>query len=291
MSKKFTENPLFIIGNPRSGTSLLRLMLTSHSKICIPPECGFIQWWHAKYENWNKSDSENSEKISDFIKDLSHSKKIETWNLKFENVSTLIAEHHPENYAELCFCVIKAYSLEKKKNTLYLGDKNNYYTEHLGFLTNLYPEAKFVTIIRDVRDVVCSYIDVNNITQNLAYKPEFSSDEIEIAKSWHTTNTNILTYENSSSNWVLIKYEDLLEKPEKTLRLICDFLGVQFENSMLEYNLKNKEPLEMMAWKLKTLEKPDLSRVGRYKYLLSADVQFKIMNHTAILMKKLGYNV
>jgi hypothetical protein len=291
MSKKFTEKPLFIIGNPRSGTSLLRLMLTSNSKICIPPECGFIQWWHAKYENWNKSDSENSEKISEFIKDLSHSKKIETWNLKFENVSTLIAEHLPENYAQLCICVIKAYSLQNGKNTLYFGDKNNYYTEYIDLLKNIYPEAKFVSIVRDVRDVVCSYLDVNSIPQNLAYKPEFSSDEIEIAKSWHATNNNILSHAQQSRNWLLVKYEDLLENPEKTLHLICDFLEISYENSMLEYNLLNKEPKEMMAWKQKTEEKPDLSRVGRFKNMLSADVQIKIMYHANVLMRKLGYNV
>jgi hypothetical protein len=36
------QEPIFILGNPRSGTSLLRLMLHSHSEICIPPESHFF---------------------------------------------------------------------------------------------------------------------------------------------------------------------------------------------------------------------------------------------------------
>ena len=45
------DTNLFIIGNPRSGTSLFRIMLSCHPEIIVPPECGFIQWWHDKYQN------------------------------------------------------------------------------------------------------------------------------------------------------------------------------------------------------------------------------------------------
>ena len=46
----------FILGNPRSGTTLLRLMLNSHPKLGVPPECGMIQWWNEKYKNKNLQD-------------------------------------------------------------------------------------------------------------------------------------------------------------------------------------------------------------------------------------------
>ncbi|MDC3391597.1 sulfotransferase [Candidatus Thioglobus sp.] len=54
------------MGNPRSGTTLLRLILTSNSKITIPPECSFIIWLFDKYSNWKPSDSSNFLKVASF---------------------------------------------------------------------------------------------------------------------------------------------------------------------------------------------------------------------------------
>jgi hypothetical protein len=57
------KKQVFIIGNPRSGTSLLRIMLNSHSSMVVPPECGFIQWWYQKYKDWPSNYT-----INDFVK-------------------------------------------------------------------------------------------------------------------------------------------------------------------------------------------------------------------------------
>ncbi len=43
------NRPIIVLGNPRSGTTMFRLMLTAHSEICIPPECGFFQWYYPDF--------------------------------------------------------------------------------------------------------------------------------------------------------------------------------------------------------------------------------------------------
>jgi hypothetical protein len=66
----------FIIGNPRSGTTLFRLMLNKHSKMIVPPEAGFLVWLYKdiKDENFNKG-------YRKFIELLRDTSKIETWNI------------------------------------------------------------------------------------------------------------------------------------------------------------------------------------------------------------------
>jgi len=44
-------NPIFIIGNPRLGTSLLRVILNAHPNLVIPPECGFAMWLYPQFKN------------------------------------------------------------------------------------------------------------------------------------------------------------------------------------------------------------------------------------------------
>ena len=69
------SNPFFILGNPRSGTTLLRLMLDAHPKMTVPPECGFIVWFYDKYKSWSDSDK-STLNIQMFIEDLQTAKKI-----------------------------------------------------------------------------------------------------------------------------------------------------------------------------------------------------------------------
>src|SRR3972149_1986006 len=97
--------PVFVIGNPRSGTTLLRLMLNNHRNIVVPPECGFAVWWYAKYKDWSKDSCQGHHCLDRFLKDLMTSKKIETWNLDFGALGKYIQSVKPFNYAELVSCI------------------------------------------------------------------------------------------------------------------------------------------------------------------------------------------
>ena len=126
-----TYQNVFIIGNPRSGTSLFRMMMSSHSSIVVPPECGFIQWWYKDYGNWSIENSKSILDIKKFVSDLKTSKKIETWELDFQSLENLINKEQPISYKELTSLVIKQYANQKEKYPVVLGDKNNYYIDHL----------------------------------------------------------------------------------------------------------------------------------------------------------------
>ena len=107
MSKFLWHKPIFILGNPRSGTSLLRLMLHSHSHISIPPESHFFLWLEDKYKDWNISRLEN------YIIDLCASTKFETWNINHEDLLVFLKKQRISSYGHLTSLVHYFYSLQE----------------------------------------------------------------------------------------------------------------------------------------------------------------------------------
>ncbi len=288
---------LFVLGNPRSGTSLFRLMLTSHPAICVPPECGYIQWWFTTYKDWSEDDSVSLSKVRDYVKDVSISKKIETWNLDYHGLTELILKLKPKSYAELSLCAIIQYAKQTGKAPVYLGDKNNYYINHLDLLATVFPKAKYLIITRDGRDVACSYQALATIKSDSPYKPKLSTDINIIANEWASSNENLFLFRKKVGDQgaMMVRFEDLVLKAEFVLRQVCAFLDISYNDSMMHYHTQNKqfelEPAQLIEWKAKTLEVPDKSNIYKYKNLLSA-ADTAVFNAVAgSTLSKLGYEL
>lgn len=270
---------LFIIGNPRSGTSLLRIMLNSNNSIVVPPECGYIQWWYFKYKDWPVGGN-----LQNFIDDLRTSKKIETWQLDYKLLYEYLKENQPESYQSLIFKVIEFYGFSKhnKFKTDVLGDKNNYYINHLEQLKQIAPKAKFIFIVRDPRDVYCSYKGIAKLNSASAYVPNLPQDLDGFIKSWNQNQKQIIEFikELNWSNYHILNYEDLVSNTQFELKEICNFLEVNFTDEMLSYYTSNDEPQDLLDWKKKTLKPPDVSSIGQYSKLLQIDEIQKIVSKT-----------
>jgi hypothetical protein len=287
-----SKKVIFVIGNPRSGTSLLRIMLHSHPSICIPPECGYVQWWWKKYKNWSVSDNSSSEKRHEYIQDLKSSKKIETWDLDYTQLEELIITEKPANYSELSLLGIQQYGMQQGKSTIYFGDKNNYYIDHLELIDSLYPQSKILHIVRDGRDVACSYLALNKLDSNSPYLPKLANSIKEIAEDWVRNNLIVEDFlaDRDLSNNFRVRYEDVILDSEKSLTEICNWLGISYSMEMMKYTETQVEPLATMDWKKKTREMPDSNNIGKYKEVLGPrDIEF--FNNTAKeMLQKYAYH-
>ncbi len=279
-------SPFFILSNPRSGSSLLRIICESHSQLCVPPESGFMEWWYPKYMDWKKIDSRDNQKVNLFVNDLLTSKKIETWNFDRQFLITLIQKEQPKNYSELIALIYLAFGLKNKKKTKVWGDKNNYYIHQTALLHTLYPKAKYIHLIRDGRDVATSYIALKDLRSESNYVPKLTSNITEIAKEWNSNNMVLHTFFKTMDKKKVIRiyFEDIIKNLKQECIRITDFLEVPLEESMLNYYIMNKtqeiEPTETLDWKKKTLEKPDTDAIGKYKHMLS-DEEIAIFNNIA----------
>lgn len=287
---------VFILGNPRSGTSLFRLMLNAHPQIISPPECGFLHWWSSKYKDWSSNDN-TSDRVLEFVSDVKSSKKMEDWNLDFENLKQKIRTENPKNYAELGELVYLLFAEQKGKVPSIIADKNNYYINHLNDLKEIWPTAKYILVIRDGRDVACSYLNIEKLVTDSPYKPKLSTDISTIAKEWVTNNNNIIRFINSQENnqGLVVRYEDVVANPAHFLSNVCQFLGVDFDTEMLSYYIKNAEqqdePSSTLDWKKKTLEKPDENNIGKYKIELQKESIDEFNTIANDLLQKFNYEI
>lgn len=291
----FGMESLFVLGNPRSGTSLLRLLLTSHSSIIIPPECGFILWLYPKYSKWNIDCSKDFDTIKKFCDDLFSCKKIETWGLERSRLIQEIARIKPKNYNLLCECIYILYGDVVGKKSIIWGDKNNYYLHFLDDLLTIFPDAKFLHIVRDGRDVACSYRNAMSLCSGSPYAPNLPLGIQEISLEWKDSVDKINIFFNKlrDNKCHTIKYEDLVMDSVKTLQNVCQWLGVPYESCMLNFYIENKqkklEPELTLDWKQKTLLPIKTDSVGQYEKQMHDMDQVLFLKNAKDVLEKYNY--
>lgn len=270
MNKFKWQSPIFILGNPRSGTSLLRLMLDSHNDICIPPESHFFLWLEERYSEWDNN------LLDTYIDDLYASTKFETWNINKDELKQFLGSKVIESYAHLNSLIYHYYCVLQGRQVIYWGDKNSLWVDKLHKIPKHYPNAFFIHIIRDGRDVACSYRSLNSRIINSKYAPNLPNDIEEIAKAWISNIKGIEYFLRAlnTQNIIQIRYEDLLKQPQKTLQSILNKIDLNFSKVQMQYYLKDKsniEPSDFFVWKEKLVQPPDLSNIGKYKLQLSPE--------------------
>jgi len=215
---------VFCTGSPKSGTTFLQMILNNHPEVSCPPEhylYSFLTNTLPKvFDNYNKS--------VEFIDKMTAKQGAPVFN--------------DADVKEVGKFVIKlaAYKGAKGKKVKWYGIKDDQLTEQNGFnlLSQLFPEAKFIAIIRDPRSVVVSAWHFN-----IRIHPDFlesigNNKEKWIehgAKCWlRDTNNLINFFKKSPSKVFLCRYEDLLLNPFENYKKIFEFLEVNTDDNLIE---------------------------------------------------------
>ena len=254
------DPPIFIIGSPRSGTTLLRLMLTCHRNIMIPPECGFAVWLYDNNKTWNIE--QDTDILGRWVEDLMGCHKIETWEMEPRALLTFLQRRRPSSYPEAVSAVYEFYGKARGRTFSRWGDKNNFHLDYVETIKSMFPRAFFIHLVRDGRDVACSYRGLNATTMDSEYAPRLPNAIREIASVWKADVAGVRkAFESFGREQVSeIRYEALVAAPEATLETLCRFLGETYDEGMLSYPAINRdeqlEPAEFLQWKEKTLQPP-----------------------------------
>jgi hypothetical protein len=197
----------------------------------------------------------------------------------------------PDNYARLVECVYLAFASQFKPTAKYWGDKNNFHMTHVDELADMFPTSRFVHIIRDVRDVACSYRELETLKSDSPYRPALPGLADEIANEW---NTNVSAVVNSfatlsDERTLTVRYEDLVSLTRETLIDLCQFLMIPFRKEMLDFYQQDLEPGQTIDWKKLTQSPISGSRVGRFKKTLGQDDVEYFQNNCERHLKQFGY--
>ncbi len=229
-----THAPIaFLVAKDRSGTTLLQTMLDSHPNICAPLESRFVLHLKNKYQNKNHWNLKLKEQ---FIKDLFlEQKMVLLWELDMENLQKRIGAL-PENttYGEVCKQVyVSSKSFHPKETAKLIVDKNPIYAIMIPLLKEIYPNAKFIHLVRDYRGNVNS---IFSLYKKISIK--------KLGQSWVMNNQEIEKEKSlQPENFITLRYEDLLDNPETELTNLTNFFNLEFHPNMLTYHERISEAI------------------------------------------------
>lgn len=205
---------VFVAGPLRSGSTLMTLMLDRHPSLKNPGEFDFLFDAFGVDGGMARAQAMSSEELDDFYSDdrgyLSSAIRLGPAAAVPRRLRELVAR-----YAEGVPC-------------LALSIHRNFVTAH-----ELFPEARFIHILRDPRDCAKSAVAAGfagNVYHGL--EPWLNSEE-----SWDRLVPRL-----NPDQYVQVRYEELVAEPERVLTEICDFLGLSYEPQMLDLSGTTYEP-------------------------------------------------
>jgi Sulfotransferase family len=211
----------FIVGSARSGTTLLRLMLNAHRDIAVPPESRFI------VQLWTGQDEVDAASITDRLR--TH-KQFAAWELPIEEVAQTLGESARISYATAITAPHKLYAAKRGKSRW--GDKTPRYVEEIPLLARLFPDSRFIHVIRDGRNVALSYADVPFGPKTFGQAAALWRDRVRAGMR----DGRPL----GPDRYQEIHYERLVTDVEAETKALCDFLGVEFDPEILDYAEKTR---------------------------------------------------
>jgi hypothetical protein len=207
----------FIVGSPRSGTTLLRAMLDSHPDLAIPPESYFIVSLAGMAgEQFD---------LNRFRQALLGHEWFGLWQISDAEVTEVLQESSPSTYSDAIREVYELYA--KKHGKPRYGDKTPRYSIHIPLLTSLFPDARFIHIIRDGRDVSLSLMDVRLGRGHVREAARLWRSRVKAARR--------SGQQVGPSRYREIRYEDLVDDPEAAIRPLCAFIDLPFDPGILTY--------------------------------------------------------
>lgn len=212
--------PIFILGVPRSGTTLLRTLLDSHPHIACGPECPWIAGRYGKGTHFKALFETLRSDLHGPVRNYTGVGEAEVARILGRAVSDIL--------------MTSARARGKKR----WAEKTPVHLLDLDFLHACFPEACFVHIVRDGRDVACSafngreswggvHVDVDGMV------PITRPTVLRIWGDW------LDRLESARERFDMpvheLRYEDLVARPEAALRRLLDFLEEPYDARMVEY--------------------------------------------------------
>jgi hypothetical protein len=227
----------FVCGVTRSGTTLVRLMLDSHPELAIPGETH----WVPKLIKAQERSGHTGDELADLIVDH---KRWGDFHLDANDLRARFRALDPVTAADAIRAFYILYA-EREGKSRY-GDKTPGYVKEMRRIQRVLPEARFVHIIRDGRDVSLSHLRMN-------WGPETYAQS---ARLWRNRIRKARKMAPSIEHYIEIKFEDLVADTEGVVRRVCDFVELDFDPVMLDYHERAEQRLAEKARELPRRNRP-----------------------------------
>jgi hypothetical protein len=208
------SRPIFIVGCPRSGTSLLRNLLRSHPHLAFPRESHFIPGFSRAY-----GDPGDEHAAIDLARRVLSLSWIDRWELDL----TPEAFASCRSFRAVVSTLFEAWAVREGKPRW--GDKTPHYVTEIPTLMRLFPEGQVIHVVRDGRDVAASWVRTRLHPANLY-------TAATLWRAWVRAGRHAGAALPGDA-YTEVSYERLVGDTRATMEAVCAVLGEPFRDAVL----------------------------------------------------------
>jgi hypothetical protein len=272
--------PIFVVGFPRSGTTLLSAMLSSHPDIA----CGVETHFFSTLSEQDLADAAHDphwpglavQKVAALCS--AGQPLLNMYDITEDELRTELIKRSGEKQA-LLDGLLSLYARREGK-TIWLEKTPNHLAQ-LRRMREVFPDARIIRIVRDPRDSLRSIFQ-------LQWAPD---SMLALAYDFRFRHDGAQHFFNTDPNSVTVKYEELVQYPESVLKQLCAFLKIQFNKCMLDTSTAGqKVRSENEPWKQQVSGKLDPGRLYVWKREMDPRVAHAVSAVMDGFIKEFGYD-
>lgn len=240
---------VFVVGNSRSGTTLMSRVLGRHSDIYQLNELHFYEELYEPQINSPRlSESERNNLFNTLMaRDIYGYLEYKSKDPLFSHLEFPLPANTDEAIGVFQHMLSTRTRTAEKKHFCEQTPRNAFYIEDI--LTS-FPDSQIVFMLRDPRAVLLSqklkwkrrYLGASNIPLRESIRSWANFHPYLISKMWSSIAKIALQYENHP-NVTLVKFEEFTQNPQATIVNLCGKLNIQFEENMLQVEVKGSSTI------------------------------------------------
>lgn len=267
MSNEPVKGPIFIGGAGRSGTSLLRVILDSHPNIMCGPEFKVLG------EVTNLASLMTSEALMPVMQAYQNTNDDVTGGIR--------------TFIDGLFAKSLAASGKRR-----WAEKTPHNVLMMPRLASVFPDAKFIHVIRDGRDVACSLIGMDWGDPRTGQRVAYVQNIANAAAYWNQvvrTGLRDAAHPRLAGRVMAVKYEALVSQPESTLRGLMQFLDEPWDDGLLAHQEQKHVHIPNESSTHQVTQPIYQSSQGRWKSQMSEQDRRDFVAAAGMLLTELGY--
>jgi hypothetical protein len=242
--------PAFIVGVPRSGTTLLAAMMNAHTRVSCGNETHFFERINGAVAYHLTESHHWPRRAVNYMRGLHHMgiSLFDLYGVEVQEYAARLETARPSVPAILDRFMKACLARTGKSRWV---EKTPGHLRRFSLIRTYFPTSRVICIFRDPRDVALSLMAVEWGTSRF-------SDGLVLWRSFYNYYKRYIEGDKLTR---IIKYEDLVRAPAETAGAVCAFLGEDFENAMLHTSNSARDAgSEIEPYKKKASEPVDCSR-------------------------------
>jgi omega-hydroxy-beta-dihydromenaquinone-9 sulfotransferase len=288
VKNRLQSPPIFVVGAPRSGTTLMAHIVGRHPEVASLGESHFFEdVWARRFEIGDLGEMKSLLRAVERALTLFGRYEFPDTQRLVEKIykrESLISrtQIYGGGYDGLYYALLSGLAeyLEKPR----FCDDTPKHVYYLDTLLDLFPEAKVIAFVRDPRDFLSSY-------KNYWKRMESEYESNRIKTLYHPILTSLLWYSStkrilkfmSHPSVLVVQYEQLVRSPMWQVKRICDFLGLVYSDALVQVGAHNSSYEQNQSSGIYT------SSIGRWQNRLYSHEIWWVQMINAMIMKRFDY--